>query len=236
MSIYKIAELIVNLENKGKTLEKQGKVYLTDKSETADITITLTYEFIKSKQKENPHLTIDECQYIWTGSEFYHKLLDFDGFMLHASALAMDNKAYLFSAKSGTGKSTHTELWQKCFGEDRAVIINDDKPAIRFINNLFYVYGTPWSGKSDKNLDMKVPLKGIIFIERSETNWIKRIDSKQAIKLILDQTLRPKKIEKMDKLLGMIDKLLKIVPIYKMGCDISEGAVKLAYSVLNERN
>lgn len=236
MNWYEIVGLKINMKAENKTLKKQASTYLSDKSKIADITISLTDDFIKDKQKENPHLTIDECEYIWTGSQFYHKLLDFNGFMLHASSVAMENKAYLFSAKSGTGKSTHTELWQRYFGEERASIINDDKPAIRLINNEFYVYGTPWSGKSDKNLDIKVPLKGIVFIERSETNWIKRIDSKQAIKLILDQTLRPKQIEKMDKLLGMLDQLLKIVPIFKMGCDISEGAVKLAYSVLNEHN
>lgn len=236
MNTYKIAELTVNLENKGKTLEKQGKEYLTSKSETADIAIALTDDFIKEKQKENPHLTIDECEYIWTGSQFYHKLLDFNGFMLHASAVAMNNKAYLFSAKSGTGKSTHTELWQRYFGEDRALIINDDKPAICFIDNQFYVYGTPWSGKSDKNIDIKVPLHSIIFIEQAKENWINKIDTRQAIKLILEQTLRPKDVEKMDGLLVLLDKLLKTIPIYKMGCDISKNAVELAYNTLRIEN
>ncbi|WP_010243551.1 hypothetical protein [Acetivibrio cellulolyticus] len=234
MNTYKIAELKLNMKVKGKLLKRQSDEYLSDKSTSADITIDICEDFFKAKQREMPHLSIDECEYIWTGSEFYHKLLDFNGFMLHASAVAIENKAYLFSAKSGTGKSTHTELWQKYFGEDKAVIINDDKPAIRFIDNKFYVYGTPWSGKTDKNLNIKVPLKSIIFIERAETNWINQIDSRQAIKLILDQTLRPKQIEKMDKLFSLLDKLLKTVPIYKMGCNISEDAVKFAYDAIGK--
>lgn len=233
MNTYEIAELTTNIEIKGKTLARQGKIYLTSKSETADIIVALADEFIRSKQKETPNLTMDECEYIWTSIKFYYKLLDFNGFMLHASAVAVDNKAYLFSAESGTGKSTHTWLWQRYFGENRAVIINDDKPAIRLINNKFYAYGTPWSGKSDKNLNVKIPLQSIIFIERSQENWIDRIDSKEAIRLVLQQTIRPRNIEKMDLLLVLLDKLLKVVPIYKMGCDISEDAVRLAYNTLN---
>jgi hypothetical protein len=233
MNTYKIAELMLNMKVKGKILHNQSSRYLTDKRALSDLTIDLEDAYLEAKQKENSHLSIDECEYIWTGSEFYTKLLDFNGFMLHASAVAVDDRAYLFSAKSGTGKSTHTELWQKYFGEDRAIIVNDDKPAIRFMDNRFYVYGTPWSGKSDKNHNIKVPLKSIVFIERSETNWIDRIDSKQALKLIFDQTLRPKQPAKVDKLITLVDELLKTTPIYKMGCNISEDAVKLAYETIN---
>lgn len=232
MNTYRIAELKLNMKVKGKILKRQSNSYLSHKSAIADITIDIGDDYLEVKQKENSHLSIDECEYIWTGSEFYHKLLDFNGFMLHASAVAINNKAYLFSAKSGTGKSTHTELWQKHFGEDRAIIVNDDKPAIRFMDNQFYVYGTPWSGKSDKNHNVKVPLKSIVFIERSERNWINRIDSKQSLKLVFDQTLRPKQLAKLDKLFALVDELLKTIPIYKMGCNISEDAVRLAYETI----
>jgi hypothetical protein len=232
MSIYKIIDLSVSIKPIEQTLKKQLKRYETEGCGGVDISIDLTTEQIKQKQLENPHLTLDECEYIWTGAEFYHKLLDFEGFMLHASAVAKDNKAYLFSAQSGTGKSTHTELWQRYFGEDEACIINDDKPAIRYVDKSFYVYGTPWSGKTDKNLNRKVPLQGIVFLEQAEKNWIKQIDSKEALKLILEQTLRPKQLEKIDKLLILLDKLLKTTPVYKMGCNISEDAVKLAYETI----
>lgn len=232
MDTYTIAELKLNMKVKGKLLSRQSYGYLSKKTKSADITIDICDDFLKAKQSENSHLSFEECEYIWTGSEFYHRLLDFDGFMLHSSAVAIDNKAYLFSAKSGTGKSTHTALWQKYFGKERAIIINDDKPAIRFTGKQFYVYGTPWSGKSDKNHNIKVPLKSIVFIERSENNWINQIDNRSVIKLILDQTVRPKRLETVDKLFGLMDELLKTVPIYRMGCNISEDAVKTVYEAL----
>lgn len=233
MNRYTIADIILNMKVRGELLRRQSIPYLSQKGQSADITIDISEEFLMLKQSENKHLTFDECEYIWTGREFYHKLIDFDGFMLHSSAIAMDNWAYLFSAKSGTGKSTHTALWQAHFGEDRAVIINDDKPAIRFDGKQFNVYGTPWSGKTDKNLNIKVPLKSIVFIERSDENWIHPIESKDAIKLILDQTVRPKRIEKLDKLLILMEELLKSIPIYKLGCNISEDAVKLAFEKIS---
>lgn len=232
MNKYDIAGILVEMDPKEITLIKQSKAYKCNTKSQADIKINIKKEFLQEKQKQNPHLTIDECEYIWTGAEFYNTIIAFGGFMLHASAVAFDGKAYLFSANSGTGKSTHTALWQKYFGEERAQIINDDKPAITLIEDKFYACGTPWSGKTDKNLPKIVPLASIIFMERSEINWIRRIDSKESIKLTLQQTLRPKDIEKMDKLLVLIDKLLKTIPIYKMGCNMSEEAVKLAYNKL----
>ena len=73
--------------------------------------------------------------------------------MVHASAVEVDGKAYLFSADSGTGKLTHTKQWQNYFGKERALIINDDKPAIRKDKNGWAAYGTPFSGKTDENLN-----------------------------------------------------------------------------------
>ena len=136
----------------------------------------------------------------------------------------------MFSADPGTGKSTHTSLWLKYFGEDRAKIINDDKPAIRMIDDKLYVYGTPWSGKTDQNINMKVPIGAIVFLERSQDNWIKEIEPQEAIPLILQQTVRPEKEEVMIKLLDMLDIVLRRVKLYKLGCNMSEDAVKVSYN------
>ena len=83
---------------------------------------------------------------MWVGEAFYARLLQYDGMLLHASCVEKDGKAYLFSAKSGTGKSTHTHLWLRAFPDSR--IINDDKPAVRRMDGTFYACGTPFSGKN----------------------------------------------------------------------------------------
>ena len=149
--------------------------------------------------------------------------------MLHSSAIVVDGYAYLFSADSGTGKSTHTELWLKHFG-NRAYIINDDKPALRCIEGQWYVYGTPWSGKHDISKNIQVKLGGIVFLERSEENWINDISPKEAFALFFRQTVRQLKTEeKMDLALKNVENVLVSNPIYRMGCNISDEAVVTAY-------
>lgn len=132
--------------------------------------------------KEHPELVQDDWEYMLTGSDFYTELIKYNGILLHSSCVVVDDYAYVFSADSGTGKSTHTQLWLEHFG-DRAYILNDDKPAIRLIDGKVYACGTPWSGKYDYSTPKIVELAGICFLQRSETNWIKRL--KQAKRFLI---------------------------------------------------
>ncbi|MEE1042339.1 MAG: hypothetical protein UH854_00075, partial [Clostridia bacterium] len=100
------------------------------------------------------------------GNLFQQSIMNFNGIVIHASTIKYNGKGVTFTAPSGTGKSTHTGLWKKYYPE--TVIINDDMPAIRFINNQFFAYGTPWSGKTDINENDSAPLEAMVFIERSE--------------------------------------------------------------------
>ncbi len=232
MNYYNIAGLNVKMHFGGKTLTKQAKPYeILDIPEKIDIEINPTVEIMMALHDAHPYSTMDICEYMWTGTEFYQKLLDFDGFMLHSSAVVLDGVAYLFSAKSGTGKSTHTGLWLKVFSE-RARILNDDKPAIRLIDGKVYASGTPWSGKVDLSVNESVPLQGICFLERSEDNHISKISTKEAISLILEQTIRSNDINVLDKLLTCMEKVLRNVNVYKLGCNMTEEAVWTSYNAM----
>lgn len=212
----------------------QAQDYLANTDEwqfdEADGVIEFPEGFIKEKQaKEFPSLTLDYVEYICTGSMFYRILLKYSGMLVHSSAVVVDGYAYLFSADSGTGKSTHTGLWLEHFKE-RAFIINDDKPALRKVNDKWYVYGTPWSGKTDMNVNTRAELGGIVFMERDKNNWIADINPIEAIPRFIAQTTRRlNKESNMDLLLHNINELLGEVPLYKMGCNISDEAVVMAY-------
>lgn len=229
MHKLRVADLNLKIEYKYETMIKQAEVYKAD-FDKPNCTVWITDERLAKIKEGNPHLSLDDLEYIFTGAAFYEALLHFNGFMLHSSGIVKDGYAYLFSADPGTGKSTHTGLWQKYYGEDNAQIINDDKPAIRMIDNKLYVYGTPWSGKTDKNINMRVPLGAIVFLERSEDNWVKEITPAEAIPLILQQTIRPNDKETMIKLLDMLDNVLKNIRTYRLGCNMSEDAVITSYS------
>jgi hypothetical protein len=153
--------------------------------------------------------------------------------MLHASAVTYNNFAYLFSADSGTGKSTHTHLWLKKFPE--AEILNDDKPAIRLIDGKFYAYGTPWSGKFDESKNEKVEIAGITFLSRGENNVISEVTGDSVTIDFMNQTVRPVKREYMIKFMEIVDGILSNVPLYRFECNISMEAVETSYNAMKPR-
>ncbi len=227
---YSIADLIVEMEPIGDMLRSRIKKYEYHGEKAADIEFSVSQEFYEKRAEEHKQFTFDECEYLWSGTFFYEQISRFEGVMLHSSAVEYEGKAYLFSAPSGTGKSTHTHLWLKFLPGAR--IINDDKPAIRFVDGVPYAYGTPWSGKTDESLNEGFPVAGICFLNRGEENSIERISGIKALKLFMDQTVRPGKKEIMSNCLDVINKILSQIPVYKMHCNISEDAVKTSYNAM----
>ncbi|MBR2860979.1 MAG: hypothetical protein IKB86_03985 [Clostridia bacterium] len=232
MKTYKIADFTVNMLCRGKLLKKAEK-YLASPSDSPDFTLSFPQERIDKFLASHPDGNWESLVYVTLGKDFASQLLLRNSLVLHASAVEYNGNAYLFSADSGTGKSTHTSLWLKAF--EGAVILNDDKPALRLENGKFYAYGTPWSGKTDLNVDHKVPLKAICFIERAKENSIERITSPiEILQLILSQTLRRAGSDKTGALLTLLDKLIATVPFYRLRCLPDENAARLAYKVMSE--
>ncbi len=233
MLTHSIAGLKIGIEYSYPKMKKQCARYITDNQRT-DFNIETTQELLEGLHRVTPQFSVEECEYMYTGTIFYRMLLEYNGMMLHSSAVVKDGYAYLFSAPSGTGKSTHTSLWKEIF-ED-AEILNDDKPAIRIIDGKAMAFGTPWSGKTDISINKCVPVGGICFLERAKENRIHKISSVEAIPLILNQTERPKTIKNIDKMLGLIEKLVENVNVYKLGCNISHDAARLAYETMKKEN
>ncbi|MBO5955359.1 MAG: hypothetical protein J6Q10_01000 [Clostridia bacterium] len=232
---YSIAGINTGLIlREGGVTHKQAKDYLCDFEGDPEIVVGISDEYIAARKKETPHLSELDLEYMWSCSEFCLKLLDYDGFMLHASGVVYKNRAYLFSAPSGTGKSTHTSIWRKAFGEDETFIINDDKPIIRIMDDGPIVFGTPWSGKTDANVNTSVPLQGICFLERGKENHIEKMSAREAVHKILDQTVRPLEPVGMEKLLNVMDKLLKEVSVYRMQCNMDIDAALTAYEGMSK--
>lgn len=235
MPRYKIANLNVEMKVQYSLLASRARQYrIPDNHCTpADIILDIPKEYLAERCRSNPCLGMQEYEYLCYGSAFYRRLLPFGGMMLHASAVAYENQAYLFSAPCATGKSTHAQQWKACFG-DQAQIINDDKPAIRLIGNRFYACGTPFSGKTDQSSNICVPLQGICILEQGEKNVIEPVDSQSAVYALLHQTIRTLGEDKMEKLLELLEQLVKRIPIYRLRCTISQEAARLAYRTMKE--
>ena len=170
--------------------------------------------------------------YMESGACFYANLLHYGGMMLHASAVAYDGRAYLFSGPSGIGKSTHSRLWKESFG-DGAVVFNDDKPALRYLNGRWYAYGTPWCGKDGINQNLKVPIAGICFLEQGEENVISLLSAKEAIPLLFPQTMhRFKKAENTQLLMENMGSLIQHIPMFHMNNRADLGSAQLSYTCM----
>ena len=157
------------------------------------------------------------------------RMLDWDTLLFHGSVIAVDGSGYLFTAKSGTGKSTHTRLWRQHFG-GRAVMVNDDKPLLRITHSGVWACGTPWDGKHRLSTNTMVPLKGICILERGKENRIRAIRPQEALPMLLQQSHRPTDPGKLEKLLELLDKLMNGTGFYRLECNMDPEAAQIAYS------
>lgn len=157
-----------------------------------------------------------------------NRMLEYDTVLFHGSAISVDGQGYLFTALSGTGKSTHTALWRSHFG-DRAVMVNDDKPLLRIRDDGVWVCGTPWDGKHRISTNTMVRLKGIAILTRREHNSIRPMPAAMALPTILQQSHRPQNTEDVSKTLELIDKMLQHVPVYLLKCNMDPEAAEVSY-------
>lgn len=226
-NLYRIAGLLVQMDTFGRTLQ-QAKPYQLPSSEAPDITVASRWPEFKERYS---YLSDDDGEYIFTGSNFYRQLLQHDGIMLHASAVVVEGVAYLFTADSGTGKSTHTGLWLKRF--PGAYILNDDKPALRLENGVWYAYGTPWSGKHDISANVRVPLGGIAVVRRAQENAISPYRDRSIISEIYKQVNHPGDMDSRIRVLELLNRLLGMVPVWKLECNMDVEAAEIAHAAMS---
>ena len=223
----KLADLTVSIETKHDYTVRLFSDYTVD-ADDFDIDVPYSETGLAKECENDPDASERYHESLYVYRKICEKMLDYEAMLLHSSAVCLDGEAYLFTAPSGTGKSTHTRLWRECFGE-RAFMINDDKPIIRHKDGVFTVYGTPYDGQHHLSRNTSAPIKAICVIERAKENTIRRLNNAEAISALLAQTLLPADEGKMDKLLSLIERLFEAVPVYKLGCNISADAVKTAY-------
>lgn len=234
---YRIADRIIKICSVYESVQKfcadytcAGEPFLTVRTDENDIRA----EQLKSAREaayEGRETLFYPADYLETLA-VYRKLVTAmasDGVLLmHGSAAAVDGQAYLFTAKSGTGKSTHTRLWREVF-KDRCLMVNDDKPLIRLTDRGALIYGTPWDGKHRLSRNIKVPLKAVCFLSRDTKNHIEKTDFAKVLPLLIGQTFRPDNAEAAAAVMGLIKKLGGVCEFYSLGCNTEKEAAVISY-------
>lgn len=225
--LCKIADLIADVPAAG-GLAPRCEAYIWENSCEPDIVIREE----QYRSGRYPDASEQVIAYMESAYQFYKELVNFDGFYMHASAVVLDGKAYLFSGFPGAGKSTHARHWQEEFGAGVAVI-NDDKPALRRIDGIWYAYGTPWCGKDGINRNEKAPVAGVCFMVKAKHNKIRRLSPFEATQRILGQTIYKFHDPRMlDRMLGLLDCFLQEIPVFEMENLPDQEAVRLSHDTM----
>ena len=234
---YKIADMVVEVNSLYAEVHEYCSDYLTDESTDYSVTTTqadIDYEREKSaREDEIEGILIRQfsdgyLEELAVYRKIAEKMISYDTILFHGSVVAVDGIGYLFTAKSGTGKSTHTMLWREYFGK-RAVMVNDDKPLLQITDSGVIAYGTPYNGKHRLGTNISVPLKAICILTRAADNHIENITRNQAYVTLLQQVYRPADEEKLMKTLDLVDRLADNVKLYRLGCNMDISAAKIAY-------
>ena len=231
--LYEIAGLKLEMNPRYDRLRRQSEAYrLPDSSGKAVMEV-------KPDPYDEAHVYMEppseeEREYICCSAAFCRNIVSHGRFYLHASAVVYEEEAYLFAASSGTGKSTHTALWQQQF--PGSYILNDDKPVIWPEKEGITVWGTPFAGKTNLQVNRRVPLRAICFIRQGRENRIQPVTEDRALALLLNHTWRPGKIKEMNCLLDMIEQVVAYIPMYEMSCTREREAAVLSCKVMKGRN
>ena len=226
----KIANIHIRIDNTYPYVFRFCRGYVVESDDTPELCVRVTEEEIAKELAIAEHeVTKDYAEAVCIYRQICRQLPErFGAFLMHSAVIEYQGEGYAFAAHSGTGKSTHISLWKKHFG-DELHIVNGDKPIMRFIGDRLYAFGTPWCGKEGWNRNTSVPLKAICFLERAEVNSIRSVEPKEAIGRIFHQLLTPDDLETVNALFPLLDRMLREVPCYLLGCNMSEEAAEVAY-------
>jgi len=231
--IYRIADFDINLEKDTKRTKEAYAEYVSENN-TFDFSLSITKEEVLAFQGGK-----DTYIYKDSVAVYYHKKLAeelplHNAFVLHSATFDVDGIGVAFAAHSGTGKTTHMNLWQELLGE-KMVVVNGDKPIVRFFDDepeQPYAYGTPWMGKERLGCNMRTPLKNICFIERSKTNYVEKLDKKSAIDRVFNQVYMPENSSAKMNTVQLIDRLLTCCDLWIIHCNMEMDAAKVAYNTI----
>lgn len=226
---YKIADIIVEYTAKYDDTKRLSEPFRYHGDRPADIELSTNDEFLeKMLSKAVEGTTIGQIENFDFANQFNRAAINYGTMLVHSSALIYDGGAYLFSGDSGIGKSTHTRLWLKAFG-DKVHIMNDDKPVVKLYDDKAVVFGTPFDGGSGIALNECFPLRAIVFIERGEKNSVRILETKEIIQKLYFQTAHFVGVSTAEKMLVNIERLLQMTDFYILTCNMDISAAYGAF-------
>ncbi len=236
MTKFKIelAEIVIEANVFYKETMEYCRDYLTDKA--PEISVEITRQRIEKLREMNrqsnhnqPHEGVEYSdeyfELLALADAILEKILPYDIIMFHGAVMAVDGKAYIFTAPSGTGKSTHCKLWIKNFPD--AHILNGDKPLILFKDGNAFAIGGPWKGKEQFGVNESLPIEAICILERDTVNHIEPISHADCMNTLIRQSNTPEGNGNFVKVVRLLSRLTN-VKFYRLGCNMDDEAATVS--------
>lgn len=249
-------DVVYKFEKKDEFLKYHTNKVFTEEQNSVFIENNKIYKEFREFRREKPHglivqdidkLNESTCYYYINEDNYFTKAIHvfkfiqleqslslFNTFILHSSQIKYKDKCIIFTAPSGTGKSTQARLWEKY--ED-AEIINGDRSGVRNIENKWFSYGLPFSGEDNIFKNNSTEIGAIVVIRQGNENKVKKLSSRDAFKYIYSETTLSFWYERFTT--PVVDTILKLVqeiPVYMLECTPDENAVYTLKNMLEWGN
>lgn len=229
MFILELAKIKIKINNRYPYLERQCTDYIVDSTDY-DFEVFVTDDELDQERKQaEKNFSDGYIESISMYRKICVQLPSYNCILMHSAVIKVNEKAFGFCAKSGTGKTTHTKLWKQLLGDEMSYV-NGDKPLIRIIDNIPYAFGTPWNGKENYGANTFAKLHAIAFIERSLTNSITPLNKNEILPRIIHQILLPKDEKNLSLTFDTLNSILNKINIYLLKCNMELEAAKIAYN------
>lgn len=206
--------------------------------EKADIAVSVTKEDVEEWRTRFQDEREGYVESLCLHQKIAEQLPFYDRFLFHGAVITFRDQGFVFTAPSGTGKSTHIRLWRKYLGE-AVDIVNGDKPimAVEDEKNgkdkvFVRAFGTPWSGKECWQKNRSNRLNGICFLRQGKENTIRRLLPKESLEMLFHQVFLMNDAAFVGRTMELLDKMVTSIPLYLLECDMSKEAVKCSFEAM----
>lgn len=231
MTVIKIADLSIGIENRYAHIEKQASDYITDGEPLFNVSVT-EEEIDEERISSATNRPRGYYESIVSYRKIAARLPEYSAFLFHGSVIEYGGKAYIITANSGVGKTTHTRLWMREFSGE-VDIINGDKPIVRLIDGVPFACGTPWQGKENYGKNAIRPLAGIAFLSRGERNVASEISPSEAVMRFMKQIYIPKQsADATVKTMMLADRVIRSVRLVSLECNMEPEAAYVCRAAL----
>jgi len=229
-----IAGISIEIHSLFSKIKSISKDYITD-TLTPDIVLNIAAKDVVSESETKLSVyQMPDLETLAVYRKIAEETLKYDTFLMHGSVISINGKAYMFTAPSGTGKTTHIRKWLENLPD--AFVVNGDKPLIK-AGEVPLACGTPWAGKENMQTNTMVPLAAIVLMERAEDNEIRQITFSEAFSGLFRQTYQPKDTEKLKATLRLLKSLDHKVKFYSFKFNnLKDDAFSVSYHALVENN